>query len=1062
MPLLWSFNTTALTSKREFYFHLILLCMKKNLQRLVLGLSLFVVAAATAQDRTITGKVTTDEGSALPGVNIVAKGTTIGTITDADGNYRLSIPPGAGTLIFSFIGYVNQEVSIDSRSSIDVRLLADVTELSEVVVVGYGTQIKQDLTGNIVQIKGEDLKNIPVPNFTQALQGRAAGVFVESESGRVGEGIKVRIRGAGSLTASNEPLYVVDGIPINASGLSSAQNGTTVSNGSALASINFNDIESFEILKDASAAAIYGSRASNGVVLITTKRGKAGKTSFNANFQYGFNKPTNDNRGFLNSEEFIAFYREAARNGALYDYNRRGNPDGYATEQDAIDDYVGFVEGRFTRYSGHSDWTTLETNTNWEKEAFKKNPLTRIMNVSASGGNDKTKFFVSGEYTNQDGILLGNEFDRISSRVNLDQEVSSLFKMGFNMALTRTETGRITQDNDFGTPMQIVALAPITPVRDENGRLYDRPVTTYYNPLLNFENGDYTATTFRNLGGFYGQLNLSKNLIFRSELGFDLLTQNDDQFFGSRTQSRSTNGAGQSDWLRTFNYNTNNFFTYNKVFGEQTVLDATLGMSFQKATIDQTQVVGQDFPSDDFRKLASAGEITGGYSFATQYSFLSYFTRINLKFKDRYLLSVSGRIDGSSRFGADNRFGAFPAASAGWILSNEQFLNGSDYVSFLKIRASTGLVGNAEIPEFQALGLWGAGKYGGSSTLNPTQLANPELGWERATQVDVGLDFGLFNNRLTGELDYYVKNTDDLLYNTPVPGTSGFTNRVSNVGSMQNKGFEIVLNTVNVDRGGFKWSTSFNFSHNQNEVTRLDGEVKEVPGNDGRYLNSLIVGQPIGVFYGPKYAGVDPANGDALYYLANGESTTNDYNAAANFVVGNPNPKYIGGLNNTFSYAGVDLSILLQGVQGNSIINGAGGFMSANGDWFDNQTRDQLNRWQKPGDITQVPQARLNLSGAVQNGISASSRYVYDGSYLRVKTVSLGYNLPAPLISRLKLSTVRLYVTGQNVFTFTDYPGWDPEVNSDYRAQASNVNQGNDFYSAPQIKSVIFGINVGF
>ena len=1036
--------------------------MRRMLRHVLFIPLVFLAGVVFAQERSVSGRVTTDDGSGLPGVNIVVKGTSAGTISDADGNYRLTLPEGATTLQFSFIGYLNQEVAIDARSIIDVRMETDVTELSEVVVVGYGTQIKQDLTGNIAQIKGDEVKNIPVPNFTQALQGRAAGVFVESESGRVGEGIKVRIRGAGSLTASNEPLYVVDGIPINASGLSSAQNGSTVSNGSSLASLNFSDIESFEILKDASAAAIYGSRASNGVVLITTKRGKSGKTAFNANFQYGFNSPTNDNRGFLNASEYIEYYREAARNGALYDYYRGGNPDGYATEQDIVDDYVGFVEGRFTRYSGFSDWRNLETNTNWEKEAFKKNPLTKILNLSASGGTDKTRFFVSGEYTNQDGILIGNDFERISTRLNLDQDVSKRFKMGVNMALSRTETGRITQDNDFGTPMQIVALAPITPIRDRNGQLYDRPVTTYYNPLLNFENGDYTAITFRNLGGLYGQLNLAEGLNFRSELGFDLLTQNDDQFFGSRTQARSTNGFGQSDWLRVFNYNTNNFFTYNKTFGESTVLDATLGMSFQKATTDQTQVIGQDFPSDDFRKLQSAGEITGGFSFATQYSFLSYFSRVNLKFKDKYLVSLSGRVDGSSRFGTENRFGFFPAASAGWIISNEQFLNTSDKVSFLKLRGSVGLIGNAEIPEFQALGLWGAGKYGGTSTLNPTQLANPELGWEQAVQTDIGIDFGFFNNRLTGEVDYYVKDTRDLLYNTPVPATSGFTNRVSNVGSMQNRGYEIVLNSVNIDRNGFKWSSSLNFSHNQNKVTKLDGEVREVPGNDGRYLNSLIVGQPIGVFYGPKYAGVDPNTGDALYYLQDGESKTNDYNAAGNFVVGNPNPEYIGGFNNTFSYKGIDLSILLQGVYGNSIINGAGGFMSANGDWFDNQTRDQLKRWQRPGDITDVPQARLNLSGAVQNGIAASSRYVYDGSYLRVKTVALGYNLPTQLINRWQLTNVRVYVTGQNLFTFTDYPGWDPEVNSDYRAQGNNVNQGNDFYSAPQIKSVIFGINVGF
>ncbi|HMJ69282.1 MAG TPA: TonB-dependent receptor [Cyclobacteriaceae bacterium] len=1036
--------------------------MKKIL--LIVFVSILSLTAALAQEKTISGRVVAaDDGSALPGVNVVVKGTTNGTVTDSNGEYRITAPASAEQLIFSFIGFQTQEVTVGSRNVIDLTMAADVQQLNEVIVVGYGTQIKQDLTGNIASVKGDDVKNIPVPNFTQALQGRAAGVFVESQSGRVGEGIKVRIRGAGSLTASNEPLYVIDGIPINTSNLNSAQNGTTSNNGSALASINSNDIESFEILKDASAAAIYGSRAANGVVLITTKRGKAGKTSINANVQYGFNSPTNADRGFLNAEEYVSYFKEAARNGAIYDYNRNGNPDGYATEQDAIDDYTSIMEGRFTRYSGHSDWRTLQTNTDWQKEAYQKNPMVKIVNLSASGGTDKTKFFISGEASHQDGILIANKFGRISTRVNVDQEVNKIFKIGMNMSMARTVTGRTTQDNDFGTPMQIVALAPITPIRDLNGQLYDRPVTTYYNPLINFENGHYKSTIFRNLGGFYGQLKLAEGFTFRSEVGYDVLTQNDDQFFGSRTQSRSTNGFGQSDWLRTFNYNTNNFFNYSKIIGSRNTIDATLGMSFQKAVTDQTSVLGQDFPSDDLQKLASAGEITGGTSFQQQYSFLSYFSRVNFKFADKYLLSLSGRVDGSSRFGADNRYGFFPAISAGWIISEESFIKESSTVSFLKIRASAGRVGNAEIPENQALGLWGSGKYANVSSINPIQLANQKLGWEQATQVDIGLDYGLFNNRVSGELDYYVKNTTDLLYNVPVPGVSGFTNRVNNVGSMQNKGFEIVINSVNVNSRSFKWTTGFNFSRNMNKVTNLDGDVTEIPGNDGRYLNSLVVGQPIGVFYGPKYAGVDPANGDALYYTEDGETTTTNYNDAGNFIVGNPNPKFIYGLNNTFTIGSFDVSVLLQGVYGNKIINGGGGFMSANGDWFDNQTRDQLDRWQKPGDITQVPQARWNWSGLIPNGVSASSRYVYDGSYLRVKTASLGYNFPAALITRWNLTNLRVYVTGQNLLTFTKYPGWDPEVNADYRTTTTpNTSQGGDFYSAPQIKSVIFGVNVSF
>ncbi len=1032
--------------------------MKKNL--LFLFVSLLSLQVALAQERVISGKVTSaEDGSTLPGVNVVVKGTTNGTVTDGDGQFRINAPATAESLTFSFIGFQTQEVAIANRTVVDVVMASDVRQLNEVVVVGYGTQIKQDLTGNIASVKGDELKNIPVPNMTQALQGRAAGVFVESNSGRVGEGIKVRIRGAVSLSGSNEPLYVIDGIPINTSSFNNNQAAGTSNNGSALSSINFNDIESFEILKDAAASAIYGSRAANGVVLITTKRGKAGKTSITANVSYGFNSPTNDNRGFLDAKQYIDYYKQAAINGAKYDYNRNGNPDGYASEQEAIDDYSSIMEGRFTRYSGYSDWRKLETNTNWEKQAYQKNPMVKMVSLSASGGNDKTRYFMSGDLADQDGILIKNNFNRLSTRMNLDQQVSKSIKIGMNMSIARTVTNRTSNDNDFGTPMQIVALAPITPIRDKDGQLYDRPVTTYYNPLLNAENGHYTATTFRNIGGIFGQWDIVEGLSFRTEAGYDVLTENDDQFFGRRTQSSSTKGFGQSDWLRVFNYNTNNFFTYTKMFGRLS-MDATAGMSFQKSTTDVTDVQGQQFPSDDLQKITSAGKITGGTSTQSFYTFLSYFARVNLKFADKYLLSVSGRTDGSSRFGPDNRYGFFPAASAGWIISEEGFLKGQTTLSFLKPRVSVGTVGNAEIGEYKWQGVWSSDKYNSSATLYPSQIANPKLGWETTTQYDAGIDFGFFNNRLTGEVDYYAKYTSGLLYNRPVPGNTGYSTLTDNVGKMENKGFEIVLNSVNVQKPNFKWTTSVNLSHNQNKVTQLDGEVTEVPGNDGRFLNSLIVGQPLGVFYGPKYAGVDPANGDALYYKANGE-TTNNYNLAGNFAVGNPNPKYYYGITNTFNGYGFDLNILLQGVQGNSIINGGGGFMSANGDWFDNQTLDQLNSWKKPGDITQVPEARWNWSGLIPNGTSASSRYVYDGSYLRVKTVTLGYTFPQAVLSRLKLSQLRLYVTGQNLFTFTDYPGWDPEVNADYRANGSNLNQGNDFYSAPQIKSLIFGLNVG-
>jgi TonB-linked SusC/RagA family outer membrane protein len=1003
------------------------------------------------QGLRITGKVTTlDDGSTLAGATVQEKGTTNGTQTDSEGRYSIQASSSSSVLVFSFVGTISKEITVGSQSVIDIQLAADSRSLGEVVVTGFGSQIKRDLTGNIASIKGADIQNTPVPNFNQALQGRAAGVFVESNNGKVGEGVKVRIRGTGSISASNDPLYVIDGIPVNSSALAgSATSGSSPApSGNPLADINFNDIESFEILKDASAAAIYGSRAANGVVLITTKKGKSGKTSLTANAQYGFNKPTHL-RGFLNAKQYVDLLREAAINSDAIDGIDPTDPEQYP------DSWLEFAEGRLDRYSGGTDWRTQQTNTNWEKLAFNDASRTKIFDINASGGNDKTRFYISAGYNDQDGILFGNDFKRLSARINLDHDINSRLKIGFNMGLSRTIANRVSLDNQFATPMQIVALSPITPLRNADGEINDRPVATYYNPLIELGNKKFLTTGFRNIGSTYLAYNIAKGLTFRTELGFDILNQDEDLFYGVKTEvGQSVNGQGSSYFYRTVNYNTNNYFNYN-ILKDKHSVDLTAGMSFQNYKDDRNSVTGQDFPVDDLKKIESAGKITAGYSTSTESSFLSYFGRANYKFDNRYLLSVSGRIDGSSKFGKDSQYGFFPAVSAGWVLSEEAFLANSNTVSFLKLRGSWGITGNADgFGDFKQLALWGGSKYAGSSGLIPTQLANPDLRWEKSKQVDIGLDFGLLRNRISGEIDYYVKNTNDLIYDVPVGGTTGFSTQTVNIGSMQNKGVEFVLNSTNLSGKAFTWNTSFNLSKNINKLTKLDGENQLIPGNDGRFLNSLIVGESIGVFYGPKYAGVDPNNGDALYYTANNE-TTNDYNSAGNFVVGNPNPDWIGGLTNTVGYKGIELSFLLQGVFGNQVTNGAGGFMTSSFDWFDNQTLETLDRWQKPGDITSEPQ--LRLSGG--NGTGASSRYVYDASYVRLKNITLSYKLPQSVLQKVKLSSLRFYVTGVNLLTFTKYPGWDPEVNSDYRA--GNRNQGGDFYAAPQIKSLTFGISLG-
>jgi TonB-linked SusC/RagA family outer membrane protein len=1017
--------------------------MTKNLLSALLCFLLFG-NMAIAQTRTVTGTViSVEDGFPLPGVNVVIKGTTSGTVTDLNGSYSVQVE-STQTLVYSFVGFETQEATVGNRSIIDITLQMDARTLGEVVVTGFGTITKGDLTGNIASVKGAEIANIPVPNFQEALQGRMAGVFVESNSGKLGEGVKIRVRGTTSISGGNEPLYIIDGLPITSGG--------AIGDFNPLADINFNDIESFEVLKDASASAIYGARASNGVVLITTKSGAKGKTKFNVGVQRGVSSPTRK-REFLNSEEFVELMREAGYNNDL----RRGddpinNPGDYAGSD------LQFVERRLDRYSGWSDWRTNETETDWQEQAFNPDAGVTNVNFSATGGDDKTKFYFSTAYDKQDGIIIRNDFERISTRLNLDHKVSEVFNFGVNLGFSRVRNNRLSNDNAFNNPIQLVALAPITPIRDLNGVLYDTPTTTYYNNLVDSENAQWLNTSFRNISNIYGEIKITKDLRFKSEFGVDVMNQNQEQFFGSRTNSgRATRGFGRSSWLRIFNYNTNNFFTYTKAIGTKHNIDAVAGMQFQKSEDNFTSVAGQEFALDDLRTLASAATITSGTSTLTNFTFLSYFGRVNYRFNNKFLGTFSARADGSSRFGDNNKWGFFPAASAGWVLSEEGFLKGNETLSLLKLRASYGLTGNAEIGNFDHLGLFGTTSYNLIPGLRPTQIPNPNLNWEKTEQFNIGIEFGILRDRITGEIDYYDKNTRDLLLNVPVPATSGFNVQRQNIGRMQNYGFEFILNGSVVSKQNFNWNASLNFARNINRVRELAPGQESIPPTSSRSLNSIFIGESIGVFYGPKYAGVDADNGDALYYSnADMTETTNNINNAERMVVGDPNPKFIGGITNNFTFGNFDMNFLFQGVFGNDIYDGGGGFFAANGDWFDNSTRDQMARWQNPGDNTMIPQARLGEC----NGCQASSRYLSDGSYVRLRTLTIGYTLPNTLTSKMKISTARFYLIGQNLLTFTNYKGWDPEVNADF--SASNVSQGNDFYSAPQARTISLGLNVGF
>ncbi|MFB6456283.1 SusC/RagA family TonB-linked outer membrane protein [Chitinophaga sp. Hz27] len=1008
----------------------------------LMGLLMLISTLSFAQTKRISGKVTdSKDGNALPGVTVKIKGTNTGTISQANGSYELSVPDKSTKLIFSFLGYADQEIEIGNKQVINVAMGSGSKDISEVVVVGYGSQNKKELTGSVTKLAAKEVADQPVASFESSIQGKAPGVVIESGSGKVGQGMKIRIRGTSSISASSQPLYVIDGMPVMSQSLSDAGNDPT----NPLVDINPDDIESVEILKDASAAAIYGARAANGVVLITTKKGKIGEaTRIELNLNSSIAKPT-IRRKFLNTQQYATLIEEAATNDGKYDF--ANNVSGFATEADAINYYKGRVDKRMTALAGGDGWKTNAINTDWQDEEFRNTAHTNQIDLSASGGNEKTKYFVSGSYSDQEAIVIVNRFKRYGARLNLEHTANSKLSFGVNMGINRTELNRISNDDAFSTPGQLVAQVPFSRPYDSTGEPSSN--TLYYNGLISKKYEYNRQVTFRTIGNAFLNYNFMPSLAFRSEVGTDIYMLNEDFFQGKPTQDGGGIGRGGNNITQNVILNTNNYFTYTPHISENHNVSAVLGMSYLQNDLRGNAVSGENFPSDAVKNLGGAGTITGGSSNEQRYTFLSYFLRANYNYKSKYLASFSIRTDGSSRFGPKNRYGWFPAGSLGWVLSEENFLKGSKVLNLLKVRASYGKTGNAEIGENNYYTLLSVTNYPMLPGFSPTQLGDPTLHWESTQQADAGIEFGFFDNRLSGEIDYYNKQTTDLLLRTNVPLASGFSSIYRNVGAMENKGVEILLNSRNIQTRNFTWTTSLNLAYNKNRVKSIDGQIIESG------VQRAVEGQPIGVFYMQRYAGVDPATGDALYYTSDGK-TTNDYTKADRGVVGKSNPDWTGGFTNTFSYKGIDLGVFFTFVEGNQIYNQAGQYQSVGfGGGYDNQTIDQMNRWQKPGDITNIPR----LSHFFGNGNQApSSQWIYDGSYIRLKSVTLGYNLPKSVVSTVKLNSARIFVAGYNLWTKTKYMS-DPEVNSN---TLGNITGGIDFYTVPQAKTWTLGLNVKF
>ncbi|WP_345221588.1 TonB-dependent receptor [Hymenobacter koreensis] len=1013
-------------------------------------LYLLLGAAAWAQTRTVSGRVTAAaDGTGLPGVTVLEQGTTNGTATDASGNFSLTVQPSA-TLVISSIGYSTQNVPVGDQTTLTIKLAPGNVELSETVIVGYGTQAKRELTGAITQVGSREVENVPTVSFEQAIQGRTPGVQINQGSGKLGAGVQIRVRGASSVTASNQPLYVIDGIVVTSQDVGASADEAI----NPLADLNPNDIESISILKDAAASAIYGARASNGVILVTTKKGRQGQTRVNVGAYWGTSRATRI-RKFLNAAQYRELFGEAVQN-SLNDPNST-----------LLADYGDFFDATSTPADVYEFFSGSDFNANndtpWNELAFRKGRVTQY-DANVAGGDAKTRFYLSGNYNDQEGIIIGNRYRRGSLRTNFDHSITDKVKVGLNLSLIRSVNDRVPDDNAFTNPIQLNALPPIqSPFNSTDPTGFNRNLL-YENALVGIARNTNRSGTYRSFSNGWISVEPIKGLVLRSEFGADFLNLREELYYSRFTNDAAGQGYGYSNQVQAINYTTNQTATWFKTFGEDHTVEALGGFSFQRYDSERTAAEGRGFPSDQFRKIASAGSFTAGTSSTgTGYSFVSLFSRLNYVFRSKYLVSASIRRDGSSRFGRDTQYGYFPAGSLGWVITEESFLQNNSVISLLKLRGSYGLTGNAEIDNFAARTLYTGSQYQTAPGIIPnTQLGNNILTWENTAQANLGLEFGFLNDRISGEVDVYNKKTTDLLLNQQLPFTGGYQLVPRNLGSLTNKGVEVSLNTRNID-GEFKWLTNFNISFNRNEVTDLDGQ-ELISG--ARNLGRVREGEPIGVFWGREYAGVDPNNGDALYYLntfnadgSRNRGTTNRPSQATMVKLGNPNPDFTGGFTNTFSYKGLELSLLTQFTYGNEIYNIAGLYQSVNGDYFDNQTVDQLNRWQKPGDETNVPQARF-LEG---NGASASSRWVQDGSFLRFKNLTLAYNLPKTLTSKAALQNVRIYITGQNLLTLTEYEGYDPEVNtSGLNAAATNYLLGHDFYTPPLAKTWLLGVNLGF
>ncbi|MGN7723708.1 TonB-dependent receptor [Chitinophaga sp. 22620] len=1080
---LYNYDLTGLSKKIDFSVKdakvsdaLNKLLENSGLRYRDMGNNLIVISSERSWEApnqvAVSGVVTDDKSQPLPGVSINVKGTSIGTATDVDGRYTLNVPSANDTLVFSYIGFAPQQQALAGRTTLNVIMTAVSSNLNDVVVVGYGTQKKRDVTGAISSVPMQEIGDMPVSNVATALQGKIAGVVVQQNSGSPGRTPAIKVRGFGSISAGTSPLIVVDGNIVSASvfGLLDAE-----------------EIDKIDVLKDASSAAIYGSRGSNGVIFVTTKKGRPGRTRMNLNVYAGFQQVTKK-LDVLSSQEYAEFSKDAANNAYL------DNVPGAQISDPNSARPSNFLRYRYPRGDLY-EWLNFDDpakvaalpDHNYQDLIFRTAPIQNYQ-FSVGGGTDNVQYSVSAGYLTQDGIIEKSALDRYTLRANVDFKPTPKLSIGVNINPSYKVTQEVRSDGhwaDNGIINAALNTMPMAPIYRANGSYssmaelaapYNLPGIT--NPVANITEYNRELNETNLLSNVYAQYAFLPNLKYRVSGNANIYQNRRNIYTTSKMplnqQLPPTAATGNTFSEQGVSWLVNQVLTYNVSFNDAHNLEVLVGTESNKLQYQSSEGAGGTFANDIVQTLNAAGQPTLATSFESENATVSYFARIDYNYKGKYLLKVSVRRDGSSAFGPDNRFGNFPAASAGWRVTEEPFMQKLPVLSELKLRVSYGLSGNNSFPSSNfypyaaGVGTSNYSFYNNVVTgLASSSLGNPGLSWERNQQLDLGVDIGLLKNRISLTVDYYDRITKDLLLSVNVPTLTGFGSAFKNIGRMSNKGFEFGVNSYNLT-GAFTWNTSANLSFNRNKVLALGPTGDPLRNGSGvGETNITMIGHPIGSFFGYKQLGIfkDEADlhtnphdnttrpGDIKYEDVNkdGKIDANDRT-----IIGNNQPDFIYGLNNTFTYKNIDLSIAIQGTQGGQILNLSRRFFD-NLEGGGNNLSVALDRWRSPENPGngKVPRANARTTG---NNNAVSSRWVEDGSYLRIQNVSLGYKLPKSVINRLKLQQVRIYASAQNLYTWSDYLNFNPEV-SNYEGALTG---GVDYGSYPLARTVTFGINIGF